>query len=252
MSIRVTNGLNLSSQRITSLAPGTVATDGVTLGQVLDLIRATPTKSDVRVATTANITLTAAQTIDAVAVVVGDRVLVKNQTTGAANGIYVVAAGAWTRAVDADSAAEIPGAVVGVQTGGTLGDTIWRNTNDTGAFTLDTTAVTFAQVGASAGGTIVDVLAGTGITVTGTTTKTVSIDTAVVTRKFSTTVGNASLTTLTVVHNLNTRDVLVQVRDAATPFEEVLVDNAATDANTISLTFAVAPATGAYRVTVVG
>jgi len=61
-----------------------------------------------RVATTgSNITLSGTQTIDGVAVVAGDRVLVKDQTTTANNGVYVVAAGAWARATDADSVAEV-------------------------------------------------------------------------------------------------------------------------------------------------
>lgn len=58
-------------------------------------------KNSVVVATTANITLSGTQTIDGVAVVAGNRVLVKNQTTASQNGIYVVAAGAWARASDA-------------------------------------------------------------------------------------------------------------------------------------------------------
>jgi len=50
-------------------------------------------KASVRVATTADITLSGTQTIDGVAVIAGDRVLVKNQNTATENGIYVVAAG---------------------------------------------------------------------------------------------------------------------------------------------------------------
>ena len=52
------------------------------------------------VATTGAITLTGTQTIDGIAVVAGDRILVKDQGTASANGIYIVAAGAWSRAVD--------------------------------------------------------------------------------------------------------------------------------------------------------
>jgi hypothetical protein len=55
-----------------------------------------PTLPNVRVATTANITLSGAQTIDGVAVVAGDYVLVKNQTNATTNGFYLAAAGAWT------------------------------------------------------------------------------------------------------------------------------------------------------------
>lgn len=64
-------------------------------------------KTPVRVATTANITLSGEQTIDAVAVVEGNRVLVKNQTDTTENGIYNVSTGAWTRALDFDGANDV-------------------------------------------------------------------------------------------------------------------------------------------------
>jgi hypothetical protein len=65
------------------------------------------TLAPVRVATTAAITLSGTQTIDGVAVVAGDRVLVRVQSPTSNNGVYVVAAGAWARAADADTAAEL-------------------------------------------------------------------------------------------------------------------------------------------------
>ena len=49
--------------------------------------------------------------------VAGDRVLVKNQTTTSQNGIYVVAAGAWTRALDADTSSKIASAIVAIDSG---------------------------------------------------------------------------------------------------------------------------------------
>jgi hypothetical protein len=58
-------------------------------------------------ATTANITLSGLQTIDGVAVVANDRVLVKNQTTTSQNGIYVASTGTWTRAYDFDGDSDI-------------------------------------------------------------------------------------------------------------------------------------------------
>lgn len=103
------------------------------------------TKKSVRVATTANITLSAPQTIDGVAVVAGDRVLVKDQTTASQNGIYVVAAGAWTLATDANTASKLAGACVNVDSGTTNGgvrfDTDFKSTD-----TLGTTAVTWAKI----------------------------------------------------------------------------------------------------------
>lgn len=59
-------------------------------------------KPSVRVATVSNITLSGAQVIDGVTLVVGDRVLVKDQTNGVENGIYVVSESSWARSLDFD------------------------------------------------------------------------------------------------------------------------------------------------------
>lgn len=96
----------------------------------------------VRIGTTANITLSAPQTIDGVAVVAGNRVLVKNQSTASQNGIYQVNAGAWTRTTDSDTWDELVGSVVLIQEGSTLADTAWICTSDAGG-TLGTTNVTY-------------------------------------------------------------------------------------------------------------
>jgi phage-related tail fiber protein len=50
-------------------------------------------------------------------VAVGDRVLVKDQTSAQNNGVYVVAAGAWARAADANTATELAAAQVPVLQG---------------------------------------------------------------------------------------------------------------------------------------
>jgi hypothetical protein len=102
-------------------------------------------KPSVKCATTANIALTAEQTLDGV-LTSNSRVLVKNQTTPAQNGIYVTAAGAWTRASDMDAWSEVPGSSVWVEQGTTLGDTAWVCTADQGG-TIGTTAITWAQFG---------------------------------------------------------------------------------------------------------
>lgn len=102
-------------------------------------------KRAVRVATTANITLSGTQTIDGIAVVAGDRVLVKDQTTTSQNGIYIVAAGAWTRSLDADASSELAGAMVAVDLGTTNGGTTW-DTDFRSSDTLGTTGMVWHRV----------------------------------------------------------------------------------------------------------
>lgn len=101
-------------------------------------------KKSVKAATTANITLSAPQTIDGIALVAGDRVLVKNQTAAAENGIYIVQAAAWTRATDADTISEVAGATVNVDSG-TQGSQLWSNNLKT-TDTLGTTAMVWTRL----------------------------------------------------------------------------------------------------------
>ena len=109
------------------------------------------TKASCLAATTVNITLSAPQTIDGIALVAGDRCLVKNQSTAADNGIYLVAAGSWTRALDMDTWAEVPGAYVFIQTGTTQADTGWVCTSNAGG-TIGVTAITWAQFSGAGSG----------------------------------------------------------------------------------------------------
>lgn len=113
-------------------------------------------------ATTANITLSGTQTIDGVALIAGDRCLVKNQTLSQNNGIYLVAAGAWTRATDMDTWAEVPGAFTFIEQGTSYADTGWVCTSNAGG-TLGTTPITWVQFAGVGSYT-----AGTGLTLTGT------------------------------------------------------------------------------------
>lgn len=67
---------------------------------------------------------------------------------------------------------------------------------------------------------------------------------------YSTTIGNASATSFVVTHNLNTRNVVVDVSLAATPFTTILTEVQKTSANTVTVLFATAPTAGQYLVTV--
>jgi len=113
-------------------------------------------------ATTVNITLSGTQTIDGVALMAGDRCLVKNQTASADNGIYVVSATAWTRSADMDSWLEVPGAFTFIEQGTTWADTGWVCTSNAGG-TLGVTAITWVQFAG-----VGTYTAGTGLTLTGT------------------------------------------------------------------------------------
>lgn len=240
--MKFTNTIDANGFKVTNLADGTNPQDAVSKAQLDAAVQGWKWKEPVRAATTANITLSGAQTIDGVSVIAGDRVLVKNQSTGSANGIYVAASGAWSRATDFDAASEVVGAAVFVSEGTTNGNTQWNMTTD-GPVTIGTTALVWAQVG---GGT--SYTAGNGIGISG---GVISVDTAVVTRKYAANVGDGSATTITVTHNLNTLDVVVAVREVSTG-AEVLVDNVANGVNTVQLTFGTAPSSGQYRAIVQG
>jgi len=88
-----------------------------------------------------NITLSGTQTVSGVALVAGDRVLVAGQTTASQNGVYVVASGAWTRATDSDTDAELRGYQYLI-TAGTFINAKYRNTNEM-AIVVGVTAITY-------------------------------------------------------------------------------------------------------------
>ena len=71
------------------------------------------------------------------------------------------------------------------------------------------------------------------------------------TRKFSSAIGNGSLTQIPVTHNLDTRIVTVEVYDSAT-YNTVECDVVRTSTTVVTIGFTVAPAAGAYKVVIVG
>ncbi|MCK4795569.1 MAG: hypothetical protein KAV87_68195 [Desulfobacteraceae bacterium] len=96
-----------------------------------------------RVATTANITLEAEQTIDGVACVEGDRILVKEQTTVSENGIYDVSSGTWVRSPDWDGASDAKEGTYLYVTQGSTNIGFWIQSL-AGDITIGTSEVTFA------------------------------------------------------------------------------------------------------------
>jgi len=191
-----TSDVSFNSRKITGLATPTTDSDAANKGYVDSVVQGLHPKQAVRAATTANITsLSGTLTIDGVSLVVGDRVLVKNQTAQAQNGIYVVASGSWTRSLDADIWDELISAYVFVQEGATNADVGYICTVNTGG-TLGTTDVTWAQFTSAS-----QIDAGAGLTQSGTTlnvggtTDRISVSADAVDIA-STYVGQTSITTL--------------------------------------------------------
>jgi len=153
-----------ASHKITNLLDPTAAQDAATKNYCDNVATGLDAKQSVKAASAgANLTLSGPQTVDGVALVAGDRCLVKDQTSVPTNGIYVVASGAWTRALDMDVWTEVPSAYTFVEQGTVNADTGWVCTSDQGG-TLGTTNITWVQF--SGGGSIT---AGAGLTKTGNT-----------------------------------------------------------------------------------
>jgi len=263
-----TANISLANVTITSLGTPSLTGDAATKQYVDNAITGLIWKTPCKAATTANITLSGAQTIDGVSIAAGDVVLVKNQTDGTQNGIYAAQAASWIRTASADIEAELVNAATFIQQGTVNADTAWVCTTNP-PITVGSTVLTWVQFSGgaaiTAGAGLVqnvnafDIGAGSGITVAA---DNIAVDSAVVALKSDITTmvkkytsvltGTAAYATGEVVtHNLNTRDVHVQVVNGASPWQAVEVDWEATTVNTVTLRFN--PNLGAgYRVVVMG
>lgn len=159
-----TSAVNMNGQRLTGLSEPTSSTDAATKNYVDLAVQGLDPKQSVRAASTGNIaTLSGTMTVDGVALAVGDRVLVKDQTAAAQNGVYVVNASTWTRASDMDTWSELVSAYLFVEQGTINADMGFLSTVDAGG-TLGSTAVTFVQFNGAG-----QIIAGNGLTKNGNT-----------------------------------------------------------------------------------
>jgi len=262
--------------------PAWSVASGVTLESVLS--SAAPAKSRVNaVATTLISSLSGPQTIDGVALQVGNAVLLTAQASSVNNGIWQVNSGAWTRPADNMPTGSylVKGTMVVVTSGTVNATTLWQSSSASGV--VDTAANNWIKVGSV--GSAYSATAGNGIAVTGSVPNQtftvvrspavtvgsgttadpqvsqskgivvdstgVSIDKDFVARKYIGTVPSTGGTTPRIYHNLGTRRVLVQVQEVSTG-TGVLVGWQASGINYIDLEFATTPSNGQWAVIVIG
>lgn len=210
--------------------------------------------------------------MDGVTLILGDRVLLKNQATASQNGIYIVGSSALSRASDMDASGEVkPGTIVYVAEGTTNGDKQFAVTSDA-SINVGTTAMTWGQLtgsGTTYSGTAPINVSGSTISLAYTTGLTnsggnLTVD-GTVARKIAgvipaTTSGiySVSGSTVTVNHALANSAPRVTVRYYTAPGTGntqgalVEIDEVASDPNNVVLTFPAAPAANQYAVTITG
>lgn len=257
------NGIDLRSNRAINGADASSPTDLTTLQQVMNMTAGMAWKDNVRVSTTTNANLATAYvvgaSVDGVVLALNDRILLQHH--GVDNGIATVnAAGAPTRATDADTAAKLQSAYVPVDEGTINGDKVFRLVTDN--IVLGTTPLVFTSFGVG------QIYTGsTGVVLSGSDFRavagdsTITVDAAGIktsraqigaTGKYSSDIGALSAgTPLTITHNLNTLDVIVQCRINAGG-EIVDLGAIVTGVNTVTVQSAAVAAAAAFRIVVVG
>lgn len=250
--LKFETGVDLRGNKGINVGDPSVGTDAVNLQTLMNFLRGiTSVKDAARVATTTNISISSAPSaVDGVTLVNGDRVLLKNQSSGLENGIrvFTAAGAALLRSVDADSSAEVKGGLtLFVNEGTANGNSTWQLTTDD-PIVLDTTVLVFSQIGAPtvyiAGAGMDESPARTfNVTCTdGTITVTsdaIRVTYGVVARIFKI-LTHASTTTIDIAHALATSCPETVVRVTATG-ERIFPGETIVDANTVRFYFSTAP-----------
>lgn len=252
----------LNTNTVANLPNPVNAGDAASKGYVDSAVEGLAWKDSVRVAAPGNVNLASpGANVDAIAMVAGDRFLAPNQTTASENGIYIWngAAVPATRALDMNSAAEVEQAVTTVEEGTSAGAT-FRQTQVN--VTLGTTNLVWTSFGTSAPA------ASTGTPGIAALATQAEVDAGAVTnkivtpatlaaysgrlRKVTQTIGDGSATAYNINHNLNTRDVQVEVYKVGGNYDSIICDVTRPSVNQITVTITPAPASNSMQVVVIG
>ena len=250
-----TAAVAMNSQKITGVAPGVALTDVANMANIQAAIDAISLgnawKGQIRSVFTTNVaSLTAGPTSnDGVTFISNDRLLLAGQTTQSQNGVYIwTTGGVFTRAGDLASNFEMSEGSTWEITEGTVGNPggnapqRWYVTT-TGTINVNTTAIAIAWIG-SGGATLT---AGANVTIA---SNVVSVPNGTFVKKYAQLIGNGSLTTIVVTHNLAITPI-----SGIFPCNMYLLDTSgnvqwseaqSTSANTSTFAFTVAPSSGQF------
>ena len=251
-----------SVSRILNLPAPSSSGDAATKAYVDSLVEGLAWKDSCRVSTQGNISLSSpGSTIDGVTMASGDRVLVRLQTAGEANGIYIWngAAVAMTRSLDCSTAAELEQAVTVVEEGTSAGISYRQTVVNA---TLDTTPLSWSVFGTVAPAAS-ESTAGIAEIATQAETDAGTDDARFVTpaklaswsgrpKRYAANFGDGSATSYTITHNLGSRDVTVAVYRNSGNYDEVFCDVEHTTTNSVTLKFTTAPTSNQFRAVVMG
>ena len=250
-----------SVSKVINLPSPSSSGDATPKSYVDSLIEGLAWKDSCRVATQSNLNLASpGATIDGITMASQDRILIRAQSTASENGIYVWngSAVAATRSLDASTFTELEQAVTTVEEG-TSAATTYRQDQING--TIDSSTISWVTFGTAAPAAS-ESTAGIAELATQAETDAGTDDLRIITplklatwsgriKKYSVSIGDGSATSYTVTHNLASRDVQVTVYNAST-YDEVITDVTHATTNTLTIVFATAPASNAYRVVVIG
>ncbi len=276
-----TADVSFNTHKATNIVDGTNPQDAATFGQLSSILEGKTFKDPVAFASTGNLALSGLAAVDGYTPVAGERVLVKDQTSHAADGVYITAAGAWTRATDMNGAAEATkGASVLVLNGTankgdvfTQGNAIttlgtdamaWTKTADTNVvYTADEATLTLVGTQFAVKALGIDngsisttaaiaygKLALANSIVNADIAAAAAIDRSKLAGAYTATIGNGASTSIAVAHNLGSKAVQVQVYRTASPYDDVDCYFERTDTNTVTFKPDVAPSAGEYTVVI--